>query len=245
MIGMACPPFSWAIIAIFFVLFAIWYVACNWAAAPKAFRLSTIGVMSAMLVALSAMEFPHRRMPVIKGAPSDHLLVIGDSISAGLDRRVPAWPAVMQQATGVPIRNLSRIGATSDDGVRMASEVTANDHVVLVEIGGNDFLAGTPSQQFQRSLEALLHKIASAGRTVVMFELPLLPNRVAYGQIQRHLAAKYGVFLIPKRYFTYVIRGGKATSDGLHLSPEGNRRMASLVWRVLAPVLVPAPNPIQ
>jgi len=36
---------------------------------------------------------------------------------------------------------------------------------------------------------------------VVMFELPLFPHMIAYGRIQRGLAAKYEVWLIPKRFF--------------------------------------------
>jgi hypothetical protein len=43
--------------------------------------------------------------------------------------------------------------------------------------------------------------------------------------------------LIPKRFFTDVISGKNATSDGLHLLPEGNVHMATTVARVFAPVL--------
>jgi hypothetical protein len=70
-----------------------------------------------------------------------------------------------------------------------------------------------------------------------MFELPLFPHRVAYGRIQRCLAAKYRVRIIPKRFFTEVIGGANATSDGLHLSDAGTRRVVDLVAQVLSPVL--------
>src|SRR5260370_32740782 len=75
------------------------------------------------------------------------------------------------------------------------------------------------------------------GRTMVMFELRLLPQKIAYGQIQRRLAEKYGVWLIPKRCFVEAIGGANATSDGLHLSESGAHRMAMLVAQVLSPVL--------
>jgi hypothetical protein len=65
-----------------------------------------------------------------------------------------------------------------------------------------------------------------------MFELPLLPNYIAYGQIQRRISRKYGVFLIPKRYFAGVLSGAAATTDGLHLSQIGTRRMATIVSQV-------------
>jgi hypothetical protein len=75
------------------------------------------------------------------------------------------------------------------------------------------------------------------GRTVVMFELSLLPNKIAFGQIQRRLATKCGVYPIPKRFFVDVMSGANSTSDGLHLSNTGTRRMAALVVRALSPVL--------
>jgi hypothetical protein len=87
------------------------------------------------------------------------------------------------------------------------------------------------------ALELLLKRLAAQGRTVVMFELPLLPNRISYGRIQRRLASKYGVWLIPKRCFAAVLGDANATLNGLHLSQEGARQMALLVERVLSPVL--------
>ena len=72
-----------------------------------------------------------------------------------------------------------------------------------------------------------------------MFELPLLPHKIAYGQIQRRLASKYNVVLVPKHCFTEAIGDASATSDGLHLSTAGARRMAALVAQILAPVLEP------
>jgi acyl-CoA thioesterase-1 len=119
----------------------------------------------------------------------------------------------------------------------MAEQVTPDDRVVLIEIGGNDLLGGTSSEEFGRGLDAILSKLAAPGRTVVMFELPLLPNKIAYGQIQRRLAAKYGVWLIPKRYLVDVIGGKDATTDGLHLAPAVARHMAALVAEMLSPVL--------
>jgi lysophospholipase L1-like esterase len=124
----------------------------------------------------------------------------------------------------------------------LADGVTHEDHLILIELGGNDLIAGEPSDTFERGLEALSAKLAVSGRTIAMFELPLLPDRIAYGQIQRRLAAKYGVSLIPKRYLAGVIAGKDATSDGLHLTDAGARRMALLVAQALSPVLRAQPD---
>jgi hypothetical protein len=246
MIVMACPPFPWIIGVVFLGVFVWWFIGSNWTATGRVWaklRLITTSVLMVLLLAASAIEFFHRRMPEIVGTPSDHLVVIGDSISSGIGLHVPAWPLVMQQMTGVPVKNLARAGADTIEAQSMAKEIGPEDRVLLVEIGGNDMIAGVPPGEFGEALDALLSKVSAPGRTVVMFELPLLPNKMAYGYIQRRLSAKYGVWLIPKRFFVSVIGGANATSDGLHLSDTGTRHMAVLMAHVLSPVLkLPADN---
>jgi len=119
----------------------------------------------------------------------------------------------------------------------MARSLTEGDHLVLIEIGGNDLLMGVSSDEYGEALDALLSKVAAPNRTVLMSELPLLPNKIAYGQIQRSLSAKSRVALIAKRYFAQVIGDADGTTDGLHLSASGARRMAALVAQVLSPLL--------
>ena len=148
------------------------------------------------------------------------------------------------------VKNLSWAGATVADGMVLVGRVGPDDHVVLIELGGNDLLGGEAPEVFSRGLEALLAKLAAPERSLVMFELPLLPPDVAYGRIQRRLAAKYGVSLIPKRFLIQVISGSDATFDGLHLTDVGARRMTSVVVPILSPILktkfpatVPATHP--
>jgi lysophospholipase L1-like esterase len=240
MVVMACPPFALVVDLSFLTAFLLWFIAANrsggrWLKS----RPAASAILVALVIVLAAIEFSHRKMPVVAGKPSNHLVVLGDSISSGIDPRVPSWPLVLQETTGIAVKNLAAPGAQSRDGLTMAEKLRPEDHVVLIEIGGNDLLEGVPSEEFGKALDALLSKVSAPGRTVVMFELPLFPHRIAYGRIQRGLAAKYGVWLIPKRFFTEVIGGANATSDGLHLSNEGTRRMAALVAQVLSPVLKP------
>ena len=238
MVVMACPPFALIVDLIFLAALVLWFIASNRSSGRwlKSRPVAT-SVLVVLVLVLTAIEFSHRKMPIITGKPGDHLAVIGDSISSGIDPCIPAWPLVLQQANGIAVRNLARPGAQSSEGLTMAEKLTPEDHVVLIEIGGNDLLEGVPSEEFGKALDAVLSKVSAPGRTVVMFELPLFPHMIAYGRIQRGLAAKYGVWLIPKRFFAEVIGGANATLDGLHLSDEGTRRMATLVTHVLSPVL--------
>src|SRR5258708_8989363 len=81
-------------------------------------------------------------MPAIVGIPSDHLVVIGDSISSGIDSHVPAWPVVMQQSTGVPVKNLSRPGAQVAEGQDMAGEGIKKRPLLLICDRGERLFCG-------------------------------------------------------------------------------------------------------
>ena len=97
----------------------------------------------------------------------------------------------------------------------MAERATGEDRLILIELGGNDLIAGETSTAFSRALDAILAKLAAPERTLVMDR----------------------VWLIPKRFLAGVIAGRDATSDGLHLTDAGARRMEAVVSRILAPVL--------
>ena len=240
LIVMAAPPFSWTVICVLFFAFTLWYYVWNGPRASATLRVGAGITLTALLVVAVSIEYPHRRLPKLVGTGDDHIVVIGDSISAGLDPRI-SWPTLLQQSVGIHSRNLSRVGATARDAIQMATQVSTDDRLVLIEIGGNDMIAGVPAAEFGQSLKTVLQRLQSPGRTIVMMELPLLPYRLGYGQLQRKLASEYGVQLIPKRSFVEVISGANATSDGLHLTVEGARRMAFLIARVFAPVLKVAP----
>lgn len=217
MIVMACPPWSWMFDTIFAITFFLWLIAWNRAAETRAralLQIVTTAGLLVLLLTLSIVELFHRRMPVIRGPASDHLVVIGDSISSGLDSRVRPWPTVMQQMTGIGVKNLSRPGATTAEGLTMIQGVSPQDRLILIELGGNDLLDGESSETFAGALDTLLARLAARGRTILMFELPLLPQAVAYGRVQRRLADKYGVVLIPKKCLAAILASRDATSDG-------------------------------
>jgi lysophospholipase L1-like esterase len=184
------------------------------------------------------MEWPYRWMKTIPGQFNEVYLV-GDSISQGIGKEKQPWPAVMAEEHKVKMINLAIGGSTAGSAMSQAKKIDKGQTLVLLEIGGNDLLQYTPPTEFRKNLDALLGTIRSVpGRTLVMFELPLFPSRQVFGTIQRELAAKYQVILIPKRYFAGIILGDNATVDGIHLSDTGHQRMAEMVWDLIGPSLV-------
>src|SRR4051812_23925180 len=206
----ASVPLPPIVAALLLFSFVIWIVAINKPVQnrfTRALRILTSVGLAVFTLCIVTIELSHRKMPVISGASSDHLVVIGDSISAGIDPAVPAWPKVFQQTTGIPVKNLSVPGAQVNEGPFMAGKVTSEDRAIVIELGGNDLLSNVPAERFEKFLNLTLAQLMSKDRTLVMFELPLLPHKTSYGAIQRRLALQYHVWLIPKRKFIDVIGG--------------------------------------
>jgi acyl-CoA thioesterase I len=244
LIVMACPPISAWVAVVLPAAFSVWLITKDQVRVGSGgmrFRVAATSVLLVWLFGVPVSELFHRRMPHVSGRASDHLVVIGDSISAGIDAHTPPWPTFFQQQTAISVRNLSRPGAGVIEARTMTSQIRPQDTLILIEIGGNDLLSGTSSVDFGQALDSLLSSLFMPTRTLVMFELPLLPHKIGFGQMQRRLSERYGVFLIPRHSFTSVLSSADATSDGLHLSESGARRMSELVARILLPVLKP-PN---
>lgn len=206
-------------------------------------RRALTATAAAVWIALIAFELPWHVVPrwprCADGTDvaSLPLFVIGDSVSAGMgDPGELNWPAMLNETGEVDVRDHSHIGATARTALPQAQRIEGPGRV-LIEIGGNDLLGGgggTPADAFERDLDELLQACRGPNRSLVMLELPLPPFCNRYGEVQRRLALRHGVALIPKRRLMSVFAAEGATLDGIHLSKSGHRLFADLVRELLA-----------
>jgi len=189
----------------------------------------------AILVGVVVLEAPYLLAPRVSALGNPPLYIIGDSVTAGADSGEKLrWPELLPES--IKVHDLAQMGATASSArTKQCVKLPDMGGLVLLEIGGNDLLGDTPAIQFERDLDQLLAEVAAPNRTIVMFELPLPPLYNEYGRIQRRLAARHTVQLIPKRIFMSVLAGEDATLDSIHLSPRGHDRMAAAVWNIIEP----------
>jgi acyl-CoA thioesterase I len=224
--------------------YAIWLsaitanlVVCLRRSKPKV-RIVSAGTLLAISMGMAAAEIPHRFFPRVSVGRDQTVYVVGDSLSAGVDKdrmgracpKLRCWPAVLGDMTGLTVVNLARPGARVHGATAQARLVKQANAVVILEIGGNDFSGD--AAMFRQKLDALIGSLHDA-RAILMFELPLFPFYNAFGQAQREVAAKYGVSLIPKRCLTAVWSSSGGTLDGLHFSQTGHDMMARMVAEAL------------
>ncbi|MEX0887258.1 MAG: GDSL-type esterase/lipase family protein [Phycisphaeraceae bacterium] len=190
------------------------------------------------IVAAGVHEWPYYAPPRLEREPFDRVMIVADSVTAGIGAAGEVtWAVLLAERDGLEVVDASVAGATVRTA--LAEQVPWIDGVgaglVIVQIGGNDMLYGVPPTEFEAALDELLDRLSAPGRRLVMFELPAFPFQVGHTRIQRRVAARHDVVMIPRRYFLWVIRPGEATRDGVHLTDAGHRRMLAVVEAVLEP----------
>lgn len=197
-------------------------------------RWAPTAVVAVWLVA-AALEIPYHMTPSLSPATERSIAVIGDSVTAGMGGRDKSkkWPAILANQLDLDVQDISHMGETAAAALKRVKKQQISASIVIVEIGGNDLLGSTTSAEFELDLDALLAYITAPNRQVVMFELPLPPFCHEYGRIQRSLARKHRVALIPKRIFLSVLAADDSTLDSIHLTQAGHDRMANGVWEIV------------
>jgi len=190
-------------------------------------------------------------VPVIGSAQS--ILVLGDSLSAAYGMPVDqGWVALLrqrieQQAVGFDVVNASISGETTQGGItRLPALLERHQPRILVlELGANDGLRGTPLPVIRQNLARLITLGQNAGARVLLVGIRLPPNygpRYSEGfhAIFAELSESQQVSRVPFLMEGVALDRGLMQSDGLHPNADAQRRLLDNVWPYLAPMLAAA-----
>jgi len=191
-------------------------------------------------------------LQVVPHSPADDRPVVvafGNSLSAGFG--VPSgqsYPDFLQReinAAGYRYRvvNQGISGDTTSGGAARVGEATAlKPEVIILELGGNDGLRGLPLEATRENLTAMIEQSQAAGAKVLLAGMTLPPN---YGpdyirdfeRIYQSLAREKRAALIPFLLEGVATRPELMQRDAIHPTAEGNRIVASTVFKRLRPLL--------
>lgn len=233
---LSAAPFALWFYTIWVITLLLWLLAMNLKLHTKKFKWQKPASVLFLLMCITVIlaELPYHLKPPIPKRNFDKLYIIGDSVSAGIGgKNEQTWPKILHDKYKVNVINLSKSGATVGSALRQADKIESQGAIVLLEIGGNDLFAPTPTSAFEKDMRQLLKTVGINNRTVVILELPLQPWHISYGRIQRRLAKEFNAILIPKRFFVSVLSKKGATTDLAHLSPSGHEFMAETIWYLL------------
>ncbi|MFT6188245.1 MAG: acyl-CoA thioesterase-1 [Oleispira sp.] len=178
------------------------------------------------------------------------ILVVGDSISAGfgIDKDL-GWVALLGQRleskfTQYALVNASISGETTSGGANRFSSMLQQHqpNVVILELGGNDGLRGTPIKLITQNLTYIIRASQKAGAQVLLLGMRIPPN---YGQRYSELfadqyltiAAELNVPVLPFLLEGIAAEAGMMQADGIHPTENAQPIMTKNVWQMLKPML--------
>jgi acyl-CoA hydrolase len=166
--------------------------------------------------------------------PGTAVLAFGDSVTFGTGAAPGEdYPTRLAAITGWTITNAGVPGDTAEAAkgrIRGALE-QSRPALVIVELGGNDFLRRRPEGQIREDLRRILAEVRAAKIPVVLVAVPrfsllgaavgALPDADLYEQ----LAKEEKVPLVPK-VFGRILADPGLKADQIHPNAEGYRQLA-------------------
>lgn len=195
--------------------------------------------LAIVIVLLGACGRESKHSPLPSGSV---VLAIGDSVT--YDTGAPPgedYPSQLASMTGWLIRNHGIPGDTSAGLKARIGDalVETRPALVVLEIGGNDFLRRHPETETKENVRAVLRVIRQAGIPVVLISTPkfsplgaavgMLPD----GPIYAELAKEEGVPLVSS-IFAKVLADPALKSDPIHPNAVGYRKLAEGIAAGLA-----------
>ncbi|WP_370691216.1 arylesterase [Bradyrhizobium sp.] len=161
------------------------------------------------------------------------MVVLGDSLSAGLGLSAPAaFPARLQKALqskgiAVDMINAGVSGDTTSGGRdRLDWSVPEGTQAVILELGANDALRGVDPKVTRSALADILTRLKARGISVLLCGMLAPPNYGAdysarFNAIYPDIARQFGVPLYPFFLEGVATEARLNQPDGLHPTAEG------------------------
>jgi len=189
-------------------------------------------------------------IPGWASASSCNLLIVGDSLSSGyglatgsswvdrlgarLRKTAPHWRVV----------NASVSGDTTQNGLQRLQPAIDRHRPqgVLIELGGNDAMRGTPPGTIRQNLVAMIRQAKAAGAWVALLEAPVLPNygkpyADAVTRLYVDVAREEKIIRVPCFVCKVAVVPGMMQSDRIHPNEKAQGAMLDAVWPYIKPKL--------
>lgn len=211
----------------------------------QSFRL-----FSVMLCLLLELSLPQAYAGENSPLQQQTILIVGDSISAGLGiDKQQGWVALLentllQEYPQYTLINASISGETTSGGAnRMQTMLEKHQpSIVILELGGNDGLRGTPTKLITKNLTYMINLSESMGAKTLLLGMRIPPNygqrySELFAQQYTQLATELNVTLLPFLLEGVAGEKGMMQADGIHPTEEAQPIMLKSVWEILKPMM--------
>lgn len=184
----------------------------------------------------------------VSGAQQQTILVFGDSLSAAYGiPRASGWVNLLQQELQrshpqYKVVNASISGETTIGGRQRIAQALRqhSPNIVILELGANDGLRGTPIADIESNLSAIIQQSRQGNRKVLLVGIQLPPN---YGKnytdqfkaLFSRLAQRHHIELVP--FMLENVLPDQFQADNLHPIASAQAQILQTILAKLKPLL--------
>jgi lysophospholipase L1-like esterase len=193
-------------------------------------------LISLLLGACGGENFDKVRNLASTGAT---IICFGDSLTEGVGAADGEdYPTVLSRQLGVPVINAGARGDTTAQALERLAAVVLdkNPRLVIILLGGNDFLRQLPREQTRKNLEDIVRQVQAAGAMVAIAGLKLGLFADEYGAIFAETAERSGALYIPQ-VLKGILSDSNLRSDAIHPNGAGYRLIADRIAEKIKPLL--------
>ena len=175
--------------------------------------------------------------------PGSTVLALGDSLTFGTGASAEtSYPTVLAGLTGWNVVNAGVLGDTSAQALARLPALLAEHQpkLVIVSIGGNDFLRKLPESDTRTHVHAICKQSLAAGAQVLLVAVPRATVAAALGQMTDHaLYAEVSKDLkipLQREAWGEVLAQPDLRADAVHANARGYAQFARSVQGTAAAV---------
>ena len=161
--------------------------------------------------------------------------MLGDSLVAGRGARAGEdFVSVLSRRLGVTIVNAGQSGDTTGAALaRLERDVLAlNPRIVVVLLGGNDYLRRVPVTQTFSNLDSIVNQVRERGAAVVLVGVAVGLMSDPYREEYEALAERRSAGLVPD-ILDGIIGHASLMSDSIHPNARGYAMIADRLEPIL------------
>ena len=159
------------------------------------------------------------------------IICFGDSLMEGVGAEPgEEYPTILSRLLGMRVVNAGQRGDTTAQALERinTSVVNKNPRLVILLLGGNDFLRQIPTRETRQNLKELVRKIQDHGAMVAIAGIKLGFFTDEYGPIFEETAAEFDAIYIPQ-VMKGIFNDTKLRSDQIHPNSAGYRLIAERI----------------
>ncbi len=198
-------------------------------------------VVAALLVAICFGCGSDNNLDKIRNLRSagETIICFGDSLTEGVGAGSGQdYPTVLSRQLAAPVVNEGVRGDTTAQALERISDavLSKNPRLVVILLGGNDFLRRVPLQDTRKNLGEIVRQVQAQGAMVVIAGIRLGLFTDEYADIFEETARQFGALYIPG-VMKGILSDSALRSDAIHPNSAGYRLVAERIAEKITPLL--------